>query len=267
MINFFKNCLYLSLFFLRLTKYICTNGVSHLKLQNIYSQKEINIIGNAPNSGFNFSDFTEDSINIMVNFSYKTNEFKRIKPKYLCLIDPIFYEKTEIQDELLLALSKIEWDLEIVSLAHYSKNKLFPKLEKNNIKANYIRCIESTGISNNSILRFIYSHNFGVPVFQNVAIAATYFAIQTGAKKINLCNVKLDMYTKTIVDKENNIFLIDEHYYKTVMRKVNDFDMHSWLLAFSKMFLGFKQISKYAKQLNVTIVNKTEDSHIDVFEK
>ena len=55
-------------------------------------------------------------------FPVRDNRFFTLKPKYYCIVDPAFYDENSKNDPKFTAvfdtLSKVDWDMSIISAAH-----------------------------------------------------------------------------------------------------------------------------------------------------
>lgn len=238
----------------------------------------IDILGNGPSlRQYIENGYKTGRDSLCVNFSPLTDEFYKVHPKYLVLIDQIFYdEKNEKTKELRAAIHKrIDWNLKIIT---FQSNL---KTAKKIYGGNNINFIGLPQISYNpqtdyfkKIRNVLFKWGMTMPSAQNVVIAAIFFSINEGYKNINLYGVEHSWLKDTYVTSDNMVCLKDSHYYGTekIPWSYNE-DGTTWkmsqvLYALYHVFKGYDELQQYANYLGRIIIdNKTSDSWIDAFEK
>lgn len=273
-IDYLSDLVQLFLFFIRFLLHGCNKYP-----MNSSSVSKIDILGNGPSLKKyleNIHDKT-DRDTICVNFSPLTENFYVIRPKYLILIDTLLFDTdNEKVKELADVISKkIDWNLKIITLiSHLDSAKKLYKGDK----------IEHVGLPNISYSpktsRFLkikyklFKWGLTLPSVQNVAIAAIYFAINTGYLSINLYGMEHSWLKDTYVTDDNVVCLKDTHYYGTqnIPWGYNyggaTWTMSQVLYALYFMFKGYDELRLYADYLgNISIINYTKGSWIDAFER
>lgn len=238
----------------------------------------IDILGNGPSlKKYIDNRHKKDRDSLCVNFSPLTDEFYFIRPKYLVLIDPEFYnEENEKVKKLKNAIaSKIDWNLKIITIISHLK-----KAKKMYMGDN----IEFIGLPNIlynpktkhflKIKHKLFKWGATLPSAQNVAIAAIYVAINSGYKSIHLYGLEHSWLKDTFVTADNVVCLKDIHYYGTqnipwaYNKDGSTWKMRQVLYALSLMFKGYDELRLYADYLgSISIINKTSESWIDAFER
>ena len=240
--------------------------------------KSISVLGNGPSlKAFIETHNVLDKDAICVNFSPLTDAFYVIRPKYLVLIDPEFYN---VSNESVMSLSeairtKVTWEVTIITTkAHLQKaaslyggkNIRFESLPQIPFEPRTKRFIEYRNR--------MFRKGITMPSAQNVAIAAIFMAINSGYKQVNLYGLEHSWLKDTYVSENNIPCLKDEHYYGTqdVPWAFNS-DGTPWKLyqlmeALGLVFKGYIDLQVYADYLgDVKIINKTKGSWIDAFER
>lgn len=252
-------------------KYIiksCLNGEIKERLPIASANKRtLSIVLNGPsvNRTIKYLDSKETDI-MMVNAAPITPLYKELHPKYMCFCDAAFTKKSvrnlKIKEELLQSKEK-----PMIFLPHY--------LKKQNIYSD--GCLNVKFVFSPNVLGqySVYSHqlmrmNLMAPSYNNVAIMCLYVGIQLGYKKINLYGADENFVRDIVVDKNNKVMRIDRHYYgeeKVCENRMHGFDMEIMMYMMYMIFKGFKQLKRYGQEENVRIMNMSDDSWIDCFER
>ena len=203
----------------------------------------------------------------------KQREFFEIKPEFLCLMDPGFFDytiKAEEDDKKLLfdILEKVDWDLIIIAPV----GKRLPVVNEaicyewvNTYKSSY-DCVASLNYR-------LYKNNLAIVGMQNVIIAGLFYFLTVGFQKIYLTGVDMSDFKNLYVDKSNRVYVDSTHSYGTTryyfdeMTECGVSGFGNILGTYQNMFIEFDQVSRYAKYLNIEVLNLSINSYIDSFEK
>ena len=236
------------------------------------------LLGNGPSFSLiekHINEFNEFDF-CAVNLSVNTDLFFTLKPKMLVMVDMIFWKQPEL-DKIKCFwenIQRINWDIQI--FIPYN----FPSEMKNKLVKN--RNITVCRYANNSwepetklakaLKLWLYKKGVVSPNCSNVSIAAIYSAILSGYKEINLLGVEHSWMRDIRVNQNNEVILIDRHYYGNSEQIWRDYDgnpiklidfVGSQLVTFtSHMYLR-----DFAEYMHVKIINRTEDSYIDSYDK
>lgn len=236
------------------------------------------LLGNGPSFSLiekHINEFNEFDF-CAVNLSVNTDLFFTLKPKMLVMVDMIFWKQPEL-DKIKCFwenIQRINWDIQI--FIPYN----FPSEMKNKLVKN--RNITVCRYANNSwepetklakaLKLWLYKKGVVSPNCSNVSIAAIYSAILSGYKEINLLGVEHSWMRDIRVNQNNEVILIDRHYYGNSEQVWRDYDgnpiklidfVGSQLVTFtSHMYLR-----DFAEYMHVKIINRTEDSYIDSYDK
>ena len=127
----------------------------------------------------------------------------------------------------------------------------------------------------NSLIRFCYKHNLGMPVLQNVMVAAIYLAINTRYKEIRILGADHSWLSGILVNKNNQVCQVNPHFYDGDEVKANvwlkfsgqPYLLHEVLIDLSRMFFAYHQLKAYAAYRNTEVYNLTKGSFIDAFKR
>lgn len=247
--------------------------------------KPIIILGNGPSligliENENFNKIRENYHFCVVNFSILSPFFQQLKPEYITIADPLFFERP-IKDEnvklFIKELEKINWNIYLIVPFIFYK-----KLKQELINLTYVTIIPihtniiSKSISNNYIRNLIYKKGLSCPRIQNVIVACIYSMINFGYKQIYLYGVDHSWTSQLCVNKHNQVCMKDKHFYDDENIELKpylkcsgeEYKMHELLRDFAYMFESYHELQSYSEYLkNVKIINKSPDSFIDAFIK
>ena len=183
------------------------------------------VLGNGPSLRASLHLIKKEDRIIMVNFSVLTDLFFELKPRYLCLADPSFFEKIDDGDleekkiELIERLKQVDWELTVVTpaganTAHFQVNSA------------WISFAFVNGVPLDFSMKYwrwsLYKRNFAMPSLQNVIILAVYISLQRGYGTVYLHGVDSDSYKEICINQLNEMVLKELHYYGTSDRNMND---------------------------------------------
>ena len=246
------------------------------EIQDNKRNNEIIIMGNGPSlKQINFQLINRNAYRFCcVNYYPVKNEFFFIlKPEYLCLIDPAFYDFTIKAEEenfktLLQNLERVDWKLKIIAPNGKKINVSNPNVSYAWINTNTITydicCIEKW---------FLYNKNLANSGMQNVVLAAMYYFLMTNFKKIFICGVDFSDFKSLYVDENNRIYVDSTHSYGTTRYYFDEIpeygfsELYKLLGAYQKMFLEASKVKQYANYKKIEIINLSQQSYIDSFRK
>ena len=117
-----------------------------------------------------------------------------------------------------------------------------------------------------------------MPQSQNVLVASTFLAINTGFKEINIVGADHTWHEHLHVDENNVLTNKQFHFYdneekityvpfKKGMHLSETFKVHEIFATWSKTFYGYFVLQNYANSRNCKIYNASEITFIDAFER
>ncbi len=231
------------------------------------------VLGNGPSlKDTDVAAFANDGYELLcVNFfPQRDPRFLELKPRYLCLIDPAFYEEEKNRDredikQLFEKLNIVDWKLNIITM-------MGVKMPVENVNINYIYLCEheATEPYYPGLKYDLYRKNILSCGFQNVVIGALFYLIANGCKNICVTGIDMSEFRLLSVDEDNNICMDAEHFYGKEKRKVTFVgrgEFYLALKAYQRMFEEFHYIAEFAAEQNSKILNLSLNSYVDVFEK
>ena len=267
-------------FFRDLFLYLKSNPLESWGLYT--TQKQCLVLGNGlslSNSYLQNSTFFKKNDVFCVNFFPLTNFFFEIKPKYWVLCDPILWKDKVINSnhertiELIKTRLKkiifdIDWQIKIIIPKQARNSYLYNLLNKNkNLQLCLVNLASNVYMSEKKLFKF-YKANVYAPPTYNVINLAIYSALNIGFKEICVFGLDMNQIQHIRVDKNNIInrshINIGDHGKVTLRPDMNMTDFYEQHF---KVYETFKLLDSYSKFLNSKIINYTQDSMIDIFEK
>jgi len=238
-------------------------------------KQTIHILGNGPSLVKSLNLIREGDAVVMVNYSVLTELFQQLKPNYLCLADPGFFQKTTTaerkKEEMFRVFNVVDWELVIVVPFFVGRN-VFP-VENKNISFKYVNTIP-LDFSIHLLRYWLYKKNLSMPSLQNVIIMGVYIAIQQGYQTILLHGVDSNSYKNICINEHNEMVMREHHYYEVEDRNLNDEmigfsarTLYKRLMCEVNMFRAYIDLSDYAKSIGISIINASPESMIDAFER
>jgi len=257
--------------------------ISPYKVLPKYSAKNENklfILGNGPSLSdqLNFiTDKREEAELICLNGFSRNSKYELLKPEVYLLIDPVFFKQDwytyEIAISTLLSISKkTDWELLLIVPRKWKKSESLKQLAKNeNISIGYIRNVPIVGRFN-FVTNIFFKLEISTPVLQNVLIGAIFFGINRKYKEINLFGTDHTWLNDLSVDKNNEVYLKDDHFDDVRTIKLVHVDKspkkaYFFINQIQIMLREYSVLQSYAQLMGVRIINYTVNSHIESFQK
>ncbi|MBO4922843.1 MAG: DUF115 domain-containing protein [Bacteroidales bacterium] len=216
-------------------------------------------------------DCLEESDVFCVNLFFKSDAFWIIKPRFYFVVDEQFFDPTydrtkEQVREMREALTKIDWEMYLVTSPTVVNAGILSNLNNNNIKVIRMNSTAADGFS--WFKKLVYNLNLGMPRCQTV----TNFAIMA-AVNLHYSNVYLygadHSWTRDLMVDDNNVTCYgDRHVYNTQLSVIKlDYSISELLHDFANMFESHKTINEFALYKGVNIINCTKGSFIDAYKR
>ena len=217
---------------------------------------------------------------IVLNYFAHENIFTKIKPKYYCFADPMFFIKThreaEAKELFRILKDKVNWSMHI--------------FVPNNLKNHFIKFsglkdsqyIKIIGVNNiqykgfKSLKNYFFKKGLAIPEISTVAILAIYASLNKGYEKLNLYGVDHSFFDGLCVNENNQVCNVEKHFYdnkksilKPIIRNDNNeiWKISQYLQSITNMFSSHDILALYADYLGVEIVNCTHNSMIDSYKR
>lgn len=237
---------------------------------------KILLLANGPSARLyddNVEFFSDYDLLVVNFFPLKNPLFWTLKPRYLCLLDPVCINPVLCMEckaeetvknnglELMDAIErKVDWPLTIVSYASYSfpyKNPNISYIKLSNARIKW---------TDMKINKKMFFKNWAIPKAQGVIVGALYFAIIFGYQEIALLGVEQSYLNSLIVDADNRMYSAVQHFYGDSRYYIS----HTYekeLELVLEIFRGIRFAACMAEKENIKIINYTTDSYIQCFEK
>ena len=211
------------------------------------------------------------------NFFGLTDEFFKIKPKFYALADPMFIKKNHRYDEVVnlfdILQNKVDWDMTLYIPFDINDFLLYSKITNNHI---LIKHVEINDVNSwEKINIWLYTHGMASPFIGSVVQLNIFAAINEGFKEIHLYGVDHTMICNLVLNADNQLCNKYEHFSDANIPNIAPiiksdgkvFTVSEFLLLNYKLFRSHEQLRKYAEYHHSKIVNYTEGSMIDSYER
>ena len=250
-------------------------------------EQELVILGNGPSLRKTIDlhlSFISSKKKLCVNGFVDSIDYPELKPDFYVLVDPAFWKKNlrpDLENLITGIIKKIihltNWDM-VLYIPYEAKNNILfsPEVFKNDfIKIRYFNKTSISGFS--WFENFCFKKQLGIPRPQNVLVPSLMLSINMGFKKIFLAGADHTWHENLAIDEKNNLCIKDPHFYDSGKEGVNyrpilttegkSLRLHEQFNALSITFGNYFVIEKYAQFRNSQIINISEVSFIDAFER
>lgn len=255
------------------------------KLSSIKTKNEVVVLANGPSFNELYSNnkaFLVGKDTLCVNFFPLSPLFEEIKPNYAIISGPMFWQEHlgERNDKLTKPLfdalaQKTTWNLVffIPCEARNWKNWQATLSKNKNISIYYYNNTPIDGWK--KFQHLIFDLHLGMPRPQNILVPSIYMLIQLRYKKVYLWGVDHSWLKEISVNDDNLALVHQKHFYdenesKPFPMGVGEqpkYHVHNILYKLMKAFESYFTLRGYADKCGVTIINNTEGSYIDAFER
>lgn len=219
---------------------------------------------------------------LAVNFFALSDEFSVIKPAYYVISDPMFFRaagRGERVETLYKALSeRVTWPMTLYVQYYNPEHFDYAAAIGHNPNIRIVRFHSTVFHGFRSVEFWCYRHGLGSGNFGTVVQNGEFIGILLGYKQIDLYGVDHTLLEGLMVDEKNRLCRIKSHYYDTEQATAEPiyvnatnpprpYTMHSYLAETAELFRGHEVLSDWAREQGVRIVNRTEGSMIDAYER
>lgn len=242
------------------------------------------VLGNGPSLNADlekYNDFSCMGDVWCVNQFGESQLYEIIKPKHYVFADPSYWGEVEsaklieMRNQIFESLiKKTNWPLSIY--APFQAKNYFNQIFQSatNIRLIFYNNVPVRG--HKKVVEFFYKHGLGMPMVQNVLVAALFLSIHRGYKKIILLGADHSWHQTLQLDDSNRVCYQDRHFYETEAKLVpftmggheqETFTMPQLFFAFANMFEGYWKIKEYSKFVGAEIYNASSVTYIDAFKR
>jgi hypothetical protein len=243
------------------------------------------IIGNGPslkNTIVNHRNFFAEKQLLAVNHFAISEYYEQLKPEfYLAIAHDLYYDDVnpefiEASNRLFNTMAeKTSWEITLFMPFEAKKYLRWQTiLNKNkNIQIKYINLTPADGF--NSLTHWLFKKNLAMPRPHNVMIPSLIIGINLDFKTIYLVGAEHSWLKDITVNDNNQALIHNKHFYDTNTSKAKAFDkkgkgarnLPEILFTLMTTFNSYFVIKNYAEKQSVRIINCTEGSYIDAFER
>lgn len=266
--------------FLSILKVISQSDFSLEKLK--LNEHSCLILGNGPSVNQTIQQDLEkvqNTFSICVNHFGSTSSYETLQPNMYLLLDPLFTDPSyELGQKLIQQIcEKTHWSLIIYMPQDFKKsNQVIQQLKSNShIKVYFFNYTIVNGFD--CLNQYFFKKGWGMIQSQNVLVCAIFQALQLGFKEIYLTGADHTWHENMKVsDVDNALLLNDTHFYgskdinlsaRIAKKSTIESPLALQFLSLYKVFLGHQKNAQFARDKGVKIINISQHSNIDVYER
>jgi len=222
-----------------------------------------------------------DSDIIMMNFTANSDDFYKLKPKYFCISDIMFYRMDKYREDKVRLLfdnlnSRVDWPLNVYFPYRWYKDKKFlDRFHNPHLNPVPFHTLEYQGFER---FRFpLMIRNIGGSDFGTVLQNAINIGIILGYKKLYLYGADHTFFDGLMVDDNNQVCKITSHVYEEdgaaepiyqyYSGEKLPYTMSFFLSEYARLFAGHEIMKKYADFAGAEIINMTKNSMINSYRR
>lgn len=256
------------------------------------------ILGNGPSLDSQLDEvrlMRRDKALLCVNDFPLSLLFDELKPEYYTFVDPYYWflidGRIPARTENLLNVigHKVKWPIQII-LPCEMKDIILSNSGIHGNKLISVSYFNSVPIAGFSFIRYkMYDWYLGLPVPQNVLVAAIYLMLVASYKKIFIFGADHSWHEDILVTKENVLCVKEPHFkYQIDEKSISEreefydpiykfsfgedgkqeiFKVHDLFAAWSRTFDSYWTLKEYANYLNSKVINLSKKSYIDAFDR
>ena len=250
-------------------------------------KRSVIILGNGPSFSVSVRKYHKQLLKhdlVCVNSFANTEYYSQLQPRFYVLQAPILFATNakssdfyiNYRNELYTNIAEqTSWELQIVVPFRAKKSAEFLKLlaRNNNIKPVYFNDTAIEGFEWFTTL--LFRLKLGTPRPHNVLIPTIMTSIGMGFKNIYLIGADHSWLSEISVNDQNEALVNQKHFYDenaSQPQKMQDYinrprRLHEIIDKFYLTFRGYWEIKAFAEQKKVTIINCSETSMIDAFDR
>lgn len=258
---------------------------------NKYKGETAYIISNGPSLKQTFKDFDEGKINITdnsfwVNLGPLDERFYKIKPKHLCLSDPMFYRDYEAKKNMVRQMyeelnQRVDWDLTIYGCFFKASEHLQFK-EYSHITNPHIKYVKMNRKYCTDLIPSIRHRLYKTGYFMipdaTIANTAIFLAIIEGYTTIEIYGCDHNQFLEMAVNSQNQLCMTDSHFFDDttpVLRPIikpsgtgnTVWRVHEFLHFCYAQFKYHEMLKIFSDYMGARIINCTPGSMIDSYER
>lgn len=254
-------------------------------IEQVDGRKPLTILTNGPSlikSTEALKDVIKDHEMICVNHFPTSHLYEELKPRYYVTTAPDLWledieERFIIQSNKLFDVMSEKTTWPLMLLLPFEAKK-YQRWQKNistnpNITIVYINNTPVDGFP--WFMHWCFRKKLGMPRPHNVLIPCLTLGLSIGFKKINVLGADHSWLPEISVTQDNQVLIRQKHFYDEGTAKALPQDkkgkgerkLYELLEKYLHTFEGYFTLQSYAAHCKTHIINVTENSFIDAFEK
>ncbi len=219
-----------------------------------------------------------------VNQFVLSKEYEQFQPGHYTLLDiGFFLDQTilrvqEIRNQLIEAfIQKTSWPLTLYLPKEGKGSRLHKSLAESGKPFSFV-FFNRTNIEGYRWFRhWAYRRNLGMPKPQNVLVGCLMLALVMRYAKIEIYGADHSWLENIRIGTNNELLSIEKHFYDKDKRGVptrrehpetlSRSHLHDYLHDLARTFASYHLIQDFAKSLGIEVVNASQVSYIDAFER
>jgi hypothetical protein len=220
---------------------------SNNKFKNIHSGDRCFILGTGPSLKQLDYKYLKGEITFGVNFLYKGDIIKQIKPQYYCLYDQIFHTTHLKETEGLIE--------SLPNTSFFLRTKAYEKMNATNLENKNVYYQHCNLFQYNDYISIDLEKNVTAPF--NVVLGCIQTAIYMGFEEIYLLGCDFNSFASPKV----------EHFYDKGQAPSREMSVGFELKYYSMVSYHHYALDKFARKNNIRIYNITPNSLLDAYER
>lgn len=241
------------------------------------------ILGNGPSLNASVKEdleFMKETDIVCVNTFAASDYYEVLQPANYVLIDPLFFSEEGRSRDIIIdtfqsIVKKTTWNLNLF-VPHVNKKSILLKetlAAKPNIHIVYFNYTIFEGFD--FFKHFVFSKGIAMPQSQNVMVASLFLMINRKYETVFLFGADHSWHEQIVLTQDNRTAYRDLHFYdKNELNyvvvddtKKDTMTIRQQFISLSKAFYGYEVLSRYARYMNVSVLNASKRSYIDAFKK
>lgn len=263
-------------------------GNNPFKSIDVDRRKKMKILANGPSLRKTIDDYKEnkkkydDCEFFCMNDMVSDDVFPIMKPRFYVLSDPKFFYETLNKESGLRVMNglkdRVSWPMYLF-VSYKKRNSDYLKIVKHNPNIKivfYHKPKFPVNLGMEKIRNYIFSKGWGNGEYGTVLLHAIYISITMKIDNIELYGADHTYFDCLCVDDNNRPCIKYSHSYAEAElvpildhdgSEVRYKDMDIYISQIAQIFRGHKIMSSYAKYQGVSILNCTNGSMIDVYQR
>lgn len=259
------------------------NSVPRIKAKN----STLLILGNGPSLNDSLKNHPEEIKGkelMAVNQFAFSEQYEILRPsKYVLLDIGFFIDDTiprvkEASEKLTrILIQKTEWPVTMFFPREGKGSAIHKGLLESERAFDFVFFNRTNVEGLRSFRHWAYRHNLGMPKPQNVLVGCIMLALVMRYSRIEIYGADHSWLENIRIDNENRLVSIEKHFYdkstkgKATLKEhpetLSRARLHDYLYDLARTFSSYHLIRDFADSLNIRIINASEESYIDAFER